>query len=135
MYGNKVLASNDSRGRTILKYALLAYANVAFVAVILLSKSVPVEAGEIERTGWYGQVSVIAVFTYLLELLFCVFFVCALRKPLVRNSEEQTGYTDYMGYHHADPIKPATRTASDGSSARSDDALVDSETNTAQTQV
>jgi hypothetical protein len=85
----------------ILRLALLGYANMAFVCLILVSSNVEVDARAIEELGWYGQLSVLMVLTCLLAFVYCLVFWFVFRNmgrdngstlTTDRETELTTGY-------------------------------------------
>jgi hypothetical protein len=103
--GNQMMKGNSSRTPDesismrghILRLTLLGYANMAFVSLILLSSNVEIDAVAIEELGWYGQLSVLLIFTCLLALVYCLVFWI-----LLRNFGRETGSSEAeltTGYH------------------------------------
>ena len=74
-----------------LRWMLIGFVNYAFVCCVLLGglEGVEVERREIERTGWYGQISVLLLLTCLLTAVSSLVFAFQTSKLISSEYEKE----------------------------------------------
>lgn len=96
VYGNRLMKAGNFEA---LRFALLGFANYAFICCVLLGglDAVKSDGREMEESGWYGQTSVLLVLTCFFMLIVSVIFSLRLRSRIkaARADAKQEGFLSY----------------------------------------
>ena len=102
VYGNRLMSAGNLEA---LRFALLGFANYAFICCVLLGglDAVKTEGREIEETGWYGQTSVLLLLTCLFMLVSSIIFSFRLRSRIkaAREDVKQQSFLPHNSPQHS----------------------------------
>ncbi|CAJ1953023.1 unnamed protein product [Cylindrotheca closterium] len=73
------------------RWSLMGFVNYSFVCAVVVGgipQLIRDRGMELEKTGWYGQTSVLLLLTCIFQMLSSSFFVCAIGKMIAKQRED-----------------------------------------------